>query len=189
MADPAIVLVLLLAGDAGDPATQAILPAARRPLGEDTVVLVQQSETTPTDEEALALARQVHAMSAVSLAWEDPAHSRIRLRVFLVEGARRYDYELAFDPRDAPTERGRAIGLAMTPVLTRAIASAHLAQSQAVPPDPAPGSTLTASSSPVDLASPIGDLDLPLRLRQRFPRATPLRGRLTAPRGRCLPST
>jgi hypothetical protein len=151
VADPAIVLVLLLAGDAGDPATQAILPAARRPLGEDTVMLVQQSETTPTDEEAFALARQVHALSAVSLAWEDPAHTRVRLRVFLVEGARRYDYELAFDPRDAPAERGRAIGLAMTPVLTRAIASAHLSEPQAGPPDPAPGSAPTAS--PLDAAS------------------------------------
>ena len=123
MAAPAIVLVLLLSGDASDPATQAILPAARRPLGEDTVVLVQQSETLPSDDEALALARQVHALSVVRLAWEDETHSRVRLRVFLVDGARRYDYELAFDPHDAPAERGRAIGLAMTPVLTRAIAA------------------------------------------------------------------
>jgi hypothetical protein len=148
--DPAIVLVLLLAGDAADPATQAILPAARRPLGEDTVLLVQQSETTPSDDQAIALARQVHALSAVSLAWEDPAHSRIRLHVFLVEGPRRYDYELAFDPHDDPAERGRAIGLAMTPVLTRAIASAHLAQASQsdVSPPASNGPTNTPSVAP-----------------------------------------
>jgi hypothetical protein len=141
VADPAIVLVLLLSRDAADPATQAILPAARRPLGEDTVVLVQQSETLPSDDEALALARQVHARSAVRLAWEDAAHSRMRLRVFLVDGGRRYDYELAFDPHDQPAERGRAIGLAMTPVLTRALA--------ATPPLDAPAAGATPAATPL----------------------------------------
>jgi hypothetical protein len=125
VADPAVVLVILLAADAADPATQAVLPAVRRPLGEDTVVLVQQSDAQRTDDEALALARQVHALSVVTLTWEDPAHSHVRLRVLLVEGPRHYDYNLAFEPGDQPAERGRAIGLAMTPVLTRAIAAAH----------------------------------------------------------------
>jgi hypothetical protein len=125
VADPAVVLVVLLAADAADPATQAVLPAVRRPLGEDAVVLVQQSETQRTDDEALALARQVHALSVVTLTWEDPAHSHVRLHLLLVEGPRRYDYNLAFEPGDQPGERGRAIGLAMTPVLTRAIAAAH----------------------------------------------------------------
>jgi hypothetical protein len=111
------------------------------------VVLVQQSETLPSDDEALALARQVHALSVVRLAWEDAAHSRVRLRVFLVDGERRYDYELAFDPHDAPAERGRAIGLAMTPVLTRAIAATRPADAPApaLAPAPAPASSPGAS--------------------------------------------
>ena len=148
MASPAIVLVILLAGDAADPATQAVLPAAKKPLGDDTVVLVQQTESPPSDEEAVALARQVHALSAVSLVWEDPAHSRIRVRVFLVDEAGRYDYELAFGPRDEPSERGRAIGLAMTPVLTRAIASARQA------PNPAPPGAAVADAPPANPPAP-----------------------------------
>jgi hypothetical protein len=151
MADPAIVLLILLAGDAADPATQAVLPAARRPLGEDAVVLVQQAESIPDNEEAFALARKVHALSAVSVAWEDRSHSRVRIRVYLVAGEQRRDYELVFDPRDEPGERGRAIGLAVTPVLTRAIAAARAADTAAVvgPPrdeSPAPATQPLASS-------------------------------------------
>jgi hypothetical protein len=121
VSDPAIVLVLLLAGDAADPATQAVIPAMRRPLGDDTVVLVQQSETPRADADALELAHKVHALSAVSLSWEDAARTRVHVRVLLSKGGQRYDYDLAFHPEDQPVERGRAIGLAMTPVLTWAV--------------------------------------------------------------------
>jgi hypothetical protein len=157
VAGPAIVLIILLAGDAADPATQAVLPAARRPLGEDAVVLVQQTEALPSDDEALSLARNVHALSAVSLAWEDAAHSHVRLRVFLVEGSRRYDYELAFDPHDQAAERGRAIGLAMTPVLTRAIADSRPADTPAPPTptaEPVPLPVVTTGPSPLPEARP-----------------------------------
>jgi hypothetical protein len=131
MADSAIVLILLLAGDAADPATQAAISAVRRPLGEEAVVLVRPSETRPTDDEALALARQVHALSAVTVDWEDSARSRVRVRMQLADGARRYDYELAFKPEDQPAERGRAVGLALTPVLMRAISATHSAGASA----------------------------------------------------------
>ena len=159
MADPAIVLLILLAGDAADPATQAVLPAARRPLGEDAVVLVQQAESIPDNEEAFALARKVHALSAVSVAWEDRSHSRVRIRVYLVAGEQRHDYELVFDPKDEPGERGRAIGLAVTPVLTRAIAAARAADTAAVvgPPrdaSPSPATTPRPLTSSMNPASP-----------------------------------
>jgi hypothetical protein len=156
--DPAVVLVILLAADAADPSTQAVLPAARRPLGDDTVVLVQQATSTPSDEDAVALARQVHATSAVSLDWEDPAHSRVRVRVFLVNEGGRYEYELVFRPHDDPSERGRAIGLAMTPVLTRAIASARRqlnAEPSAAPPSSAP-LAVTPAPQPPPAAAPLG---------------------------------
>jgi hypothetical protein len=86
----------------------------------------------------------------VSLAWEDAAHSRVRLRVFLVDGARRYDYELAFDPHDEAAERGRAIGLAMTPVLTRAIAATRSGDATVAG---APPATPIASNGPASSAS------------------------------------
>jgi hypothetical protein len=121
VSDPAIVLVLLLASDAADPATQAVIPAMRRPLGDDTVVLVQQSDAPRADADALELAHHVHALSAVSLSWQDAAHTRVHVRVLLSKGGQRYDYDLAFRPEDQPLERGRAIGLAMTPVLTWAV--------------------------------------------------------------------
>jgi hypothetical protein len=140
MADSAIVLILLLAGDAADPATQAAVSAVRRPLGDEAVVLVRPSEARPTDDEALALARQVHALSAVTLDWEDVAHSRVRVRVQLANGGQRYDYELAFKPEDQPAERGRAVGLALTPVLVRAVSAARAPPSSA----PAPGDESTA---------------------------------------------
>jgi hypothetical protein len=148
MADPAIVLLLVLAGDAADPAMQAVVPAARRPLGEGAVVVVHEIESPPSDDEALALAHDLHAVSAVSVVWEDPAHTRVRLRVFLVEGPRRYDYELAFGPRDQPAERGRAIGLAMTPALTRAIAAASRTENTtALDPAPTPAASSPPSSN------------------------------------------
>jgi hypothetical protein len=156
MADPAIVLLLVLAGDAADPAMQAVVPAAQRPLGEGAVVVVHEIESPPSDEEALALAHDLHAVSAVSVVWEDPAHTRVRLRVILVDGPRRYDYELAFGPRDQPTERGRAIGLAMTPALTRAIAAGsppentpRLDSVQATPPSPQLSAVPNAPQVPV----------------------------------------
>jgi hypothetical protein len=123
--DPVIVLVLLLSADASDPATQAVVPALRGPLGADAVVLVQASEALPPDPDAVALARQLHALSTVTVAWEDGARTHVHVRVLLTEGAKRYDYELAFHPEDSPLERGRAIGLTATPALTWAIGSAR----------------------------------------------------------------
>jgi hypothetical protein len=124
VADPAIVLLILLAGDAADPATQAVVPAVRRPLGDRAVVLVQQTESPPSDAEALAIARNAHAVSAASLEWEDPARSRVRLRVLRVQGPERYEYELTFGATDAPDQRGRAAGLALAPLLVQALAGA-----------------------------------------------------------------
>jgi hypothetical protein len=160
MADSAIVLILLLAGDAADPATQAAVAAVRRPLGEDAVVLVRPSEARPTDDEALALARQVHALSAVTLDWEDAAHSRVRVRVQLADGARRYDYELAFKPEDKPAERGRAVGLALTPVLVRAITGARAPGSSAQ----AAGEESTAQSQMPGLPEPLGSPQVDTRV-------------------------
>ena len=138
---------------------QAVVPAARRPLGEGAVVVVHELESPPSDDEALALAHDLHAVSAVSVVWEDPAHTHVRLRVFLVEGSRHYDYELAFGPQDQPAERGRAIGLAMTPALTRAIAAASPTESTALlDPAPAPPASPPPPGNPSATEAPVASL-------------------------------
>jgi hypothetical protein len=123
LASPAVVLLIVLAGDAGDPATEAVVPALRRPLGEGTVVLVQQAESPPTDSEAIELARRAHAVSTATLAWEGTTHDRAHLRVLRVEHPARYQYDLVFGPADAPAERGRAAGLALAPLVMQTLAA------------------------------------------------------------------
>jgi hypothetical protein len=96
----------------------------------------------------------------VSIVWADAAHRRVHLRVFVVDQAQRYDYDLAFAAGDEPAERGRAIGLALTPVLARALVPAPAAAASATgsmstplgsdpsrPLDRAPGSTSTESTA------------------------------------------
>ena len=171
MADPVIVLLVLLAADAQDPATQAVAAAARRAIGQDGVVLVQETDTLPQDEDALALGRTVHAASVAEIVWENTARSRVRLHVYVPERASWSDRELVFETWDAPGERGRALGLTLATVLGQAREEAAIMVETPVPPAEAPPPPVVAppeltaprgASPPPDAAPP------PPRARRRF---------------------
>lgn len=146
MASPLVVVVLVVAGDASAPATPAMIATAREALGGSAVVLVQEVKAPASDEQAKQVGEKVHADAVVQVTWTDG--SRAHLHVRLPRDERWADRDLLFGASDAPSERGRAVGLAIATM---------------VPPEPppkaAPAPTPTAPAPAVTRASTIVTLD------------------------------
>ncbi|MBI2392396.1 MAG: hypothetical protein HYV09_22610 [Deltaproteobacteria bacterium] len=115
MAAPVVVVILIVASDAGSPATQTMVTTARAALGS-AVVLVQEVPAPATDEQASKVGAQVHADAVVQVTWPaaqgDGGKAHLHVRVFSQPAWT--DRDLSFGSADAPTERGRAVGLAIS---------------------------------------------------------------------------
>jgi hypothetical protein len=139
MADALIVLLLLAGSDAKDDATApAMTAAARRALGPDAVVLVDERPEVPADADALTLGARLHARGVVEVTWSDAGHRTARVHVHVAERPERLDRELRFAPEDSPAERGRTIGLALATMITERAAPEEPPPTPAPAPAPAP---------------------------------------------------
>ncbi|MGH7436302.1 MAG: hypothetical protein ACRENE_11575, partial [Polyangiaceae bacterium] len=118
MNGPAVLVILVGAGEASDPTTAAMDRATRAALTDPTTVEVRESRaSTPSDDEALAIGRLAHPMAIVELRWTEPTHRKAILRVHLTEESRWVARTIPFRASDAYAERGRTLGFAIASML------------------------------------------------------------------------
>ena len=118
MSEPLLVLVLL-GGGGGDPATEAMMSAARTALGTEALVVADSSAQARSDADALVVADRMRARAVVRVAWGDPSKPSVRLHVHVEPLPEWADDVIAFDPRDAPAERARTTGFALATMVQR----------------------------------------------------------------------
>src|SRR5438105_1789744 len=116
------LLVLVASGDGGRDAgglvATSMARAVREALGEGAQVIVREAPRLPSDDDAIALARELQAGAVIELVWRDPEHRRATLHFHADGGASRWtDREVGFDATDADAERGRMIGFALASML------------------------------------------------------------------------
>jgi hypothetical protein len=121
----AIVLAIVVATqNVDDQATEAMRATAAEAIGGEDSVLVREVDV-PSDREALKTERGVHAMAVAQLTWLDDGHTHARLRVHVAETDRWTERPIAFSAVDSPTERGRALGFAVTSMLPEEVVAAN----------------------------------------------------------------
>ncbi|MDB5212601.1 MAG: hypothetical protein JWO86_528 [Myxococcaceae bacterium] len=134
------LLVLIASGDGGrdasGPVATSMARAVREALGADAQVIIRETARVPSDDEAIALGRELRASAVIELLWKDPEHRRATLHFHADPGASRWtDREVGFDATDADAERGRMIGFALASMLPeRAASQATVAPAPAAPP-------------------------------------------------------
>lgn len=112
MAEPTVVLLILVAGASADrTGTAAVGAGVREALGADARVLLEERGRPPSDPEARELAQRLNASAIAELRWLGDGRSRAMLHVFVAADQGFYDREIAFAPQDVPEERERAVGL------------------------------------------------------------------------------
>jgi hypothetical protein len=112
--------------------------AVREALGADAQVIIREAPRVPSDDDAIALARELQASAVIELLWKDPEHRRATLHFHAEPAASRWtDREVGFDATDADAERGRMIGFALASMLPER-ASAMPAPAPASPPPTTP---------------------------------------------------
>jgi hypothetical protein len=105
---PVVVVVMVAAGDAGDPQTRAMVHTLERSLEAGSNVLVQETGSVPSDLAAEAAAKSQSAESVIVIAWPGRYRARVRVRSTSGTWATR---EMQFAPSDQAEERGRTVGL------------------------------------------------------------------------------
>jgi hypothetical protein len=161
MTDPLVVLVFLAPADAFDPAKSTIATGAERYL-HDAVVIVRERPSTPTDAEVLEVGDRVHATNVASVVWEDSRHERVRVHLHRPEGW--FDHAFSFTPADAPSERGRAIGLILASMIAGEVKGEEVASETVPSPPPSPAPTPGIEPPrPEPAPSPGGGAEAPVR--------------------------
>ncbi len=114
---PAVVLAIVIATqNVDDQATDSMRATAVEALGSEDAVVVREVDETG-DAETLRIEHLVHAQTAAQILWLDGTHTRARVRVHVAEGDRWTERTIEFAVVDTPTERGRALGFAVTSML------------------------------------------------------------------------
>lgn len=134
MADPTLVLLVLLAGPrGGEPMDDATVgTAVREALGRETRVLVDPGHAQLADDDATATAARIHADAVATIAWVDERRTSARVHMFVTADNRFYDRELTFQPADDRRERERAVGF-LVGAMVRAAQSEQEARVEAPP--------------------------------------------------------
>jgi hypothetical protein len=111
MADPALVLLILIGASSADrPHAPLLSTAVSDGLGRSARIVVEERDADPSDEEAASLADGMRGSAVAEIAWGDEQHTRARVHVYLAADRSWYDRELSFEKGDALEERERAIG-------------------------------------------------------------------------------
>ena len=111
MADPTLVLLILIGASAADrPHAATVGDAIGDALGGDARILTEERSSALADAEAASVADGVGGSAVAEIAWSDGDHTHARLHVYLSADRIWYDRDVSFEPDDAPAERERAIG-------------------------------------------------------------------------------
>jgi len=105
--------LLVAAGEADAPATQAMVQALTEALGGELVASVQESARPPSDEELLALELSSGSGAVATVRWSGELRLQAQVRLHLRASGRWIERGLAFATTDAPRERGRTLGFAL----------------------------------------------------------------------------
>ncbi len=147
MAPAFVVVILVAAGDAGDPATKTMTATAQEALGPDAIVLVREVDAMPSDDDAVRLETTLRAEAVVEVTWPGATHDHAHLRVHApAESSKWAERDLSFAARDLPGERGRTTGFAVASMLPTPKAASATAPSAAPRPPAASSPTLPPSS-------------------------------------------
>ena len=147
------LLVLISSGDGGrdasGPVATSMARAVREAVGGDAQVIIRETAKAPSDDDAIALGRELHANAVIELLWKDLEHRRATLHFHAEPGPARWtDREVGFDATDADAERGRMIGFALASMLPERANAAPSAAPAAAAPVPAPTTPATPSAAP-----------------------------------------
>ena len=135
---PAVVLAIVVATqNVDDQATESMRITAGEALGSEDAVVVREVDEA-SDAETLRIERLVHAQTAAQIVWLDGAHTRARVRVHVVETDRWTERTIVFAIVDTPTERGRALGFAVTSMLPEDTLAANPHRGSKRPADAGP---------------------------------------------------
>ncbi len=114
---PAVVLAIVIATqNVDDQATESMRSTAAEALGGENTVEVREVDEA-SDAETLRIEHLVHAQTSAQIVWLDAAHTRARARVHVAETNRWTERTIVFAVVDTATERGRALGFAVTSML------------------------------------------------------------------------
>lgn len=124
MADPVVVLLILIAGSSPErEQTQVVASGISDALGSDARILFEEREVAPSDEEARRLGAGITVSAVAELKWLDRKRSRVNVHVYITADDAFADRELSFGPNDAPEERERAVGLLVGSMVRNAYAA------------------------------------------------------------------
>ncbi len=130
-----VIVFLVASSEAHDPETVSATSVTREGLGPSAVVVVREVDIVPPDPDAMALATKLSADALVEIRWSGNDHSHVTVHVLVRRDARWEDRELDFAPTDAPSERGRTVGLAVIAMSPEAVPDLPpIASKPAAPP-------------------------------------------------------
>jgi hypothetical protein len=142
---PAVVLAIVVATqNVDDQATESMRTTAAEALGSEDAVVVREVEEAD-DAETLRIERLVNSQTAAQIVWLDGTHTRARVRVHVVETDRWTERTIVFAVVDTPTERGRALGFAVTSMLPEDTLAANPYRRAKRPADEGPTEELRTS--------------------------------------------
>jgi hypothetical protein len=132
---PAVVLAIVIATqNVDDQATDSMRATAVEALGSEDAVVVREVDETG-DAETLRIEKLVRAQTAAQILWLDGSHTRARVRVHVAETNRWTERIIEFAVVDTPTERGRALGFAVTSMLPEETLAANPYRASKKPAD------------------------------------------------------
>jgi len=162
MAVHTVVAILIAVGEVSSPTqatTDAMSGAVAEALGPATSLVLRTSRD-PSDEEALAVERELGAAAVARVVWDGPDQTVGVLRAHLHSSDRWFERRVSFSRADSRAERGRTLGFAFASLLLMAREEA-----QASPPPragaPTPGSTASVEVSPPGTAAAAATAALP----------------------------
>jgi hypothetical protein len=139
MADPILVLLIVLATGDDRPRSALVGGTAREAVGSETRILVEEPAAPPNDDEAARLSERLHASAVAEVRWDDPRHDRAHVHLYLADDHRWYDRDVSFEAADAPDERDRAVGFLVGAMVRAALPS----------PVPDPPSVVAVAAAPI----------------------------------------
>ena len=157
MAVHTVVAILIAVGEVSSPMTQAVTDAmtgaVAEALGPETS-LVLRTTPSPSDDEALAIERELGAAAIARVLWEGPDQTVGVLRAHVSSSDRWFERRVTFSAADSRTERGRTLGFAFASLLLTD-------RGPAVPPAPPEPAARPVPSDPNRLDIPVAILKAP----------------------------
>jgi hypothetical protein len=112
----AVVAVIVAAGEARAPVTEALVKAAKEAVGSAAEIKVSEA-SPPSDRAVLRVETALEAVATVALVWDDDEFLAARTRLHVARTDRWISREIEFQPADTLVERGRALGFAIASML------------------------------------------------------------------------